>query len=128
MPRFAGRTAIVTGASRGIGLGIAKRLVEEGARVVLTARQAAALDEAVGELGGSEHAVGVAGRADDASHQAEVIQTAIRSFGGADLLVNNAGINPVASGLIDLDLGVARKIVEVNCFAAIEWTQQIYRA
>jgi NAD(P)-dependent dehydrogenase (short-subunit alcohol dehydrogenase family) len=45
MPRFAGRTAIVTGASRGIGLGIAQRLVKEGARVVLTARQAAALDE-----------------------------------------------------------------------------------
>ena len=53
--RFAGRTAIVTGASRGIGLGIAERLVADGARVVLTARKQEALDEAVKALGGAEH-------------------------------------------------------------------------
>ncbi|MEV0337382.1 SDR family NAD(P)-dependent oxidoreductase, partial [Nocardia sp. NPDC050717] len=45
--RFAGKTAIVTGASRGIGLGIAQRLVDDGAKVVITARKRDALDEAV---------------------------------------------------------------------------------
>jgi NAD(P)-dependent dehydrogenase (short-subunit alcohol dehydrogenase family) len=45
--RFAGRTAVVTGASRGIGLAIAERLVAEGAKVVITARKQEALDEAV---------------------------------------------------------------------------------
>ena len=59
-PRFEGRTAIVTGASRGIGLAIADRLVAEGAKVVITARKPDALDEAVAVLGGPEHALAVA--------------------------------------------------------------------
>jgi len=128
MSRFEGRTAIVTGASRGIGLGIAQRLVDEGARVVVTARKPEALEEAVAGLGGPERALGVAGKADDPDHQAEVVARAIETFGSADLLVNNAGINPVAGGLIDLDLAAARKTVEVNCFAAISWVQQARKA
>ena len=95
MPRFAGRTAIVTGASRGIGLAIAERLVADGAKVVVTARKQEALDEAVARLGGPEHAIGVAGQADDVDHQAEVVKRAIDVFGSVDLLVNNTGINPV---------------------------------
>ncbi|MEX0428098.1 SDR family oxidoreductase [Nocardioides sp. DS6] len=128
MSRFEGRTAIVTGASRGIGLGIARRLVDEGAKVVITARKPEALAEAVTALGGPEHALGIAGRADDVDHQAEVIGRAIDTFGSADLLVNNAGINPMAGGLLDLDLGAARKTIEVNCLAAISWVQQIRKA
>ena len=128
MSRFEGRTAIVTGASRGIGLGIARRLVDEGAKVVITARKPEALTEAVTALGGPEHALGIAGRADDVDHQAEVIGRAIDTFGSADLLVNNAGINPMAGGLLDLDLGAARKTIEVNCLAAISWVQQIRKA
>ena len=126
--RFAGRTAIVTGASRGIGLAIAQRLVDDGARVVITARKPDPLAEAVEQLGGSDHALGVAGHADDPEHQHEVVQKAIETFGGADLLVNNTGINPVYGPLIDVDLGAARKIFEVNCLAALSWVQQAYRA
>ena len=59
---LAGKVAIVTGASRGIGLGIAQRLVDEGARVCLTARKPEALDEAVAALGGPDHAIAVAGQ------------------------------------------------------------------
>ena len=128
MTRFEGRTAIVTGASRGIGLGIAQRLVDEGARVVITARKPEALEEAVAELGGPEKAIGVAGRADDAGHQAETVAKALNAFGSVDLLVNNAGINPTVSALVDLDLDAARKTIEVNCIAAIGWTQQAHRA
>ncbi|HWU23571.1 MAG TPA: SDR family oxidoreductase [Nocardioides sp.] len=126
--RFEGKTAIVTGASRGIGLGIAERLVADGARVVITARNKEALDEAVAHLGGSGVAVAVAGKADDTEHQAEVIRTAIDTFGGIDFLVNNTGINPVYGPLVDLDLNAARKIVEVNCIAAVSWVQHAYRA
>ncbi|NBE50013.1 SDR family oxidoreductase [Streptomyces boluensis] len=126
--RFEGRTAILTGASRGIGLAVAQRLVAEGGKVVVTAREQGALDEAVGQLGGPEHAVGVAGHAADVDHQAEVVKRAIEAFGSADLLVNNTGINPVYGPLMDLDLDVARKVVEVNCLAALSWTQQVHRA
>lgn len=126
--RFEGRTAIVTGASRGIGLGIAERLVAEGARVVLTARKAEALEEAVAVLGGPDVAVAVAGKADDPEHQADAVGQALERFGSLDLLVNNAGINPAYGPMIDLDLGAARKIVEVNCLAALAWTQAAHRA
>ena len=126
--RFAGRTAIVTGASRGIGLAIAERLVAEGAKVVVTGRNQPALDEAIVHLGGPEHASCVAGRVDDVGHQAEVVKHAVDVFGSADLLVNNAGINPTFGPLVELDLAVARKIVEVNCLAALSWVQHVHRA
>ncbi len=123
LARLAGRTALVTGASRGIGLGIAHRLVEEGARVVITARRREALDAAVAELGGPEHAVAVAGAADDPEHRAAAFAAAAEAFGPVDLLVNNAGINPAYGPLLDLDLDAARKIVEVNAIGTLAWTQ-----
>jgi 3-oxoacyl-[acyl-carrier protein] reductase len=126
--RFEGCTAIVTGASRGIGLGIAERLVADGARVVITARKQEALDEAVTRLGGPDVALAVAGKADDPDHQADVVRTAIDTFGSLDFLINNTGINPAYGPLIALDLGVARKIVEVNCIAMVSWVQHVYRA
>lgn len=126
--RFEGKTAIVTGASRGIGLSIAERLVADGARVVITARKKEALDEAVTHLGGNKVALAVAGRADDADHQEDTVRQAIDTFASIDLLVNNTGINPVYGPLVDLDLDAARKIVEVNCIAAVSWVQQVHRA
>ena len=126
--RLAGRTALVTGASRGIGLGIAERVVAEGGRVVLTARKQDALDEAVAHLGGPEHAVAVAGGADDPEHRAAAVAAAVETFGSLDLLVNNAGINPAYGPLMGLDLDAARKILEVNVTAALAWTQAAHAA
>ncbi|MFW6775930.1 SDR family oxidoreductase [Nocardioides sp. CPCC 205120] len=123
-PGLSGKTAIVTGASRGIGLAIAQRLVDEGARVVITARKDDALQAAVAELGGPEKAIGVAGRADDADHQADAVAKAIDTFGSLDLLVNNTGINPAYGPLMDLDLDAARKILEVNAIGTLAWTQR----
>ncbi len=126
--RFTGKTAVITGASRGIGLAIAQRLVEDGARVVITARKQEGLDEAVASLGGPERAVGLAGKADDPGHQADTVGLAVDSFGSLDFLVNNTGINPSYGPMVELDLGVARKIFEVNCLAALSWLQQAHRA
>ncbi|TNM36502.1 SDR family oxidoreductase [Nocardioides albidus] len=126
--RFEGKTAIVTGASRGIGLGIAERLVADGARVVITARKPEALEEAVARLGGPDVAIAVAGKADDLAHQDDAVAQAMDRFGSVDLLVNNTGINPAYGPVMDLDLGLARKVVEVNCIAALSWTQKVYRA
>jgi 3-oxoacyl-[acyl-carrier protein] reductase len=126
--RFEGRTAIVTGASRGIGLAIARRLVDDGARVVITARKPDTLEEAVAELGGPERADFVAGHADDPEHQAETVRRALESFGSLDLLVNNTGINPTYGPLMGIDPAAARKMVDVNCLSPISWIQQAHRA
>ena len=126
--RFEGKVALVTGASRGIGLGIAERLVADGAKVCITARKQEGLDEAVTALGGPGQAIAVAGRADDIEHQSNAFKRTIEAFGSVDLLVNNTGINPVYGPLVDLDLDAARKIIEVNCLAALSWVQQAHRA
>lgn len=126
MQGLAGKVALVTGASRGIGLGIAQRLVDEGAKVCITARKPEALEEAVQALGAN--AIAVAGKADDPEHREDAVRRTVETFGSLDLLVNNAGINPVAGPLIDFDLGAARKTVEVNALGALAWTQTAYRA
>jgi len=126
--RFTGKTAIITGASRGIGLAIAGRLVEEGARVVITARNKEGLDEAVASLGGPGRVVGIAGKADDLEHQTDTVRLAIDEFGSLDFLVNNTGINPSYGPMVELDRNVARKVFEVNCLAALSWVQQAHRA
>jgi 3-oxoacyl-[acyl-carrier protein] reductase len=124
--RFAGRVAIVTGASRGIGYGIAERIVAEGGQVCITARKVDALDAAVAQLG--DRAIRVAGRADDPDHQAEVFSTVTATFGRLDALVNNTGINPAYGPLADLDETVARKIMDVNVLAALMWARQAVQA
>ena len=118
------KVAIVTGASRGIGLGIARRLVADGARVIITARQPEALAEAVEVLGGPSHALAIAGHADDEAHQDEVVAAARETFGRLDYLVNNAGINPSYGPMLEMDIDSARKILEVNVLSAFSWTQK----
>ena len=128
MTRFAGKTAIVTGASRGIGLAVAERWVADGGQVVVTGRTRATLDEAVHTLGGPDRALGIAGKADDVAHQEDTVRRALEAYGSIDALVNNTGINPVYGPLVELDLGAARKVVEVNCLAAVSWVQQVHAA
>ncbi|MEU4197248.1 SDR family oxidoreductase [Kribbella sp. NPDC026611] len=118
-----GRTAIVTGASRGIGLAVAQRLVADGAQVIVTGRNKEALDEAVATLGGRKHALGIAGNAADASHRGAVVAAAVATYGSVDLLVNNTGINPIYGNLLDVDQTVAAKMVDTNVLAAIAWVK-----
>ena len=120
--------AIVTGASRGIGLGIAERLVAEGARVVITARKPEALAEAVERLGGPTRALGIAGNAADEAHQDEVIAAARETFGGLDYLVNNTGINPAYGPILETPTEAARKILDTNVIAAFSWTSKAVAA
>ncbi|MEV5667066.1 SDR family NAD(P)-dependent oxidoreductase [Streptomyces flaveolus] len=120
--RFSGRTAIVTGASRGIGLAMAERLVSEGARVCITARNAGPLEEAAAALP-RDSVITVAGKADDPEHRREVFDTVVREFGGLDVLVNNAGINPACGPHTELDFDVARKVLEVNVLATLARVQ-----
>ncbi|MCU1471637.1 MAG: 3-oxoacyl-ACP reductase [Glaciihabitans sp.] len=126
MARFDGKTALVTGASRGIGLAIAQRLVDDGARVVITARGQDTLDAAVAELG--SQALGVAGKADDPTHRADVFATIAREFGGLDFLVNNAGVNPAYGPALSVGDDAVRKILEVNVLGTLAWSRDAVAA
>lgn len=120
--RLVGKTAIVTGASRGIGLAIALRLAAEGARVAITARGTEQLGEAAAAFPPGS-VVTFAGHADDPAHRAAVMDGVVRLWGGLDILVNNAGINPAYGPLESVDMGAARKILEVNVLSTLAWTQ-----
>jgi 3-oxoacyl-[acyl-carrier protein] reductase len=92
-PDLEGRTAVVTGSSKGIGYAIAEALVDAGANVVLSARNAAEVGEAARRLEG--RGGGVLGVPCDVRRHADVrgmIAQAVERFGGIDVLVNNAGV------------------------------------
>jgi NAD(P)-dependent dehydrogenase (short-subunit alcohol dehydrogenase family) len=125
--RFAEHVAVVTGASRGIGLAVAERLIAEGARVVITARSQEGLDAALKRLG-TPHASGVAGHVDDSEHRAAVLAHTLERHGRLDHLVNNAGINPVYGPMAPTDLNAVRKMFDVNVLSAFEWARDAVEA
>jgi NAD(P)-dependent dehydrogenase (short-subunit alcohol dehydrogenase family) len=124
---FEGHVALITGGTRGIGLGIAQELVARGARVVVTARKPEELEKVVADLG-HDVAASARGSADDESHQAEAVALALERFGRLDHLINNAAVNPQYGPLVDADLSAVRKVMEVNVTAVLGWTQQAWRA
>ncbi|MBC2864294.1 SDR family oxidoreductase [Streptomyces mexicanus] len=127
LPELSGKVALVTGASRGIGYGVAEALVARGDRVCITGRNEDSLKEAVERLG-SERVIAVAGKAHDEAHQAEAVARVMEAFGRVDYLVNNAGTNPVFGPIADLDLNVARKVFETNVISALGFAQRTWHA
>jgi NAD(P)-dependent dehydrogenase (short-subunit alcohol dehydrogenase family) len=122
-----GRTAIVTGASRGIGLAIAQALAAVGASVVLTSRKQDAADEAAKQVP-SGQAVGFGAHATDEDAARACVDFTIERFGSLDILVNNAGTNPAYGPLIDQDHGRFAKIMDTNLWAPILWTSLAVKA
>ena len=125
-PNLSGRTAIITGGSRGIGLAIAQRLATAGANVVLTARKQESADAAAEQVGGS--AIGVAAHAVDEDAAKRCVDLTLDRFGSVDILVNNAGTNPAFGPLIDQDHARFAKIFDVNLWAPLLWTSLVVKS
>jgi NAD(P)-dependent dehydrogenase (short-subunit alcohol dehydrogenase family) len=125
-PDLSGRTAIITGASRGIGLAIAQRLAAGGANVVLTARKQESADAAAAQVGGK--AIGVAAHAVDEDAAKHCVDLTLDRFGSVDILVNNAGTNPAYGPLVEQDHGRFAKTFDVNLWAPLLWTSLVVKA
>jgi NAD(P)-dependent dehydrogenase (short-subunit alcohol dehydrogenase family) len=121
------QVALITGASKGLGLALATSLVEDGWSIVLDGRNSATLDEAVRTLRavpGSQTVVGIAGDVADPAHRAALVE-AVTGLGGLDLLVNNAstlGPSPLP-GLADYPLDEFAHVVGVNVLAPLALVQ-----
>jgi NAD(P)-dependent dehydrogenase (short-subunit alcohol dehydrogenase family) len=127
-----GKTALITGGSRGIGLALATRFVEAGANVMIVSRRADDLAEAAAGLmaaGAPEARVAWTaahvGKPEDA--QSCMVETLDR-FGQLDILVNNAGTNPHFGPMIDIDVAQAQKTFEVNQLSVLVWTAAAVKA
>jgi NAD(P)-dependent dehydrogenase (short-subunit alcohol dehydrogenase family) len=131
MSGLTGKTALITGASRGIGKAIAFALAGRGCDVVLSSRRQEALDEVAAELRAAHPGVRVLAKAAHVgSREAaqECVDAAVAEFGGVDVLVNNAGTNPYFGPLADLDVPRAEKIVQVNQLSIVLWTGLVWKA
>jgi NAD(P)-dependent dehydrogenase (short-subunit alcohol dehydrogenase family) len=125
-PTGGARTAIITGGSRGIGLAIARRFVEDGINVVVTSRTEDGAAAAAAELGAG--ASGFVAHAADADQASACVGFALARYGSVDILVNNAGTNPAYGPLVDVERSRFAKTVDVNLWAPLLWSGLVWRA
>jgi 3-oxoacyl-[acyl-carrier protein] reductase len=112
-----GRTAIVCGASAGMGLAVAESLSEEGANVVMLARRRDVLEREADRLG----ALAVRGDVTNPADIQRVVERAVDAFGGVDILVNNSG-GPPRTAALELDDQLVEETVELLLLSVIRLT------
>jgi len=112
------KVIVVTGGSRGIGLELARNLLGQGAKVVICGRKQENLTAAVDTLGGGERLLAVPAHVGREAEVENLFDSAVRQFGGLDVLVNNVGMNLLTSSVVDSDLAVWSKIIEGNLTGA----------
>jgi NAD(P)-dependent dehydrogenase (short-subunit alcohol dehydrogenase family) len=123
--RLDGKTALVTGASKGIGFAIAKAMAESGAKVMLSSRKQEQLEKAAAEIDGEVDVF--AANAGEPEQAEAAIGATLERFGALDVLVNNAATNPHFGKAIDVDLSRYDKTFQVNVRGLLVWTQLAYK-
>ncbi|GAB4205044.1 MAG: SDR family oxidoreductase [Roseiflexaceae bacterium] len=120
------RTALITGASRGLGFALARALAERGWRLIIDARNATALEQARHELARQTEVVALAGDVTDPAHRRSLAEAA-RAAGGLDALVNNAGaLGPSPQpALLDYPLDVLEQVYRTNVIAPLGLIQAL---
>jgi NAD(P)-dependent dehydrogenase (short-subunit alcohol dehydrogenase family) len=117
---FSGRTALVTGASRGLGRAVAARLLERGATVAIHVRDRTRAEATVRELGGSS--VAMAGDLEEDGVAVSVVERTVAEFGRLDILVNNAAL-PFTTRFEHITPDEWRRAVEINLTVPFLMTQ-----
>ncbi len=109
-----GKVVIVTGGSRGIGLELAKNLIEQKARVVICGRKKENLDTAVTEIKAGGDLLAVQAHIAKEEDVNALFETVMKKFGRLDVLINNVGMNLLTGSVADTDLATWQKIIESN--------------
>jgi NAD(P)-dependent dehydrogenase (short-subunit alcohol dehydrogenase family) len=116
-----GKVALITGASKGIGLAMARSFAGAGAKVMMFARKVEQLTEAAGSIDGETATF--AGNAGDVQAAKECVAATIERFGQLDILVNNAATNPYAGDTLGVDESRFDKTMQVNLRGPVFWCQ-----
>jgi NAD(P)-dependent dehydrogenase (short-subunit alcohol dehydrogenase family) len=116
------KTIVITGSTRGIGLGLAEAFLARGCRVMVSGRQPASVDQVVARLAGSHGEERVAGQPCDVTDYAQVEalwQAAVRVFGPVDIWINNAGIGNLLAPFWEIEPGLLKSVVETNLLGTL---------
>ena len=119
--RLSGKVALVTGGSRGIGFATAKILSENGATVVITAKNQERLEKASSRIPNS---IGIVANIRDKGDVKNVVDKTVEKFGKIDILVNNAGIFPKIKELHKIDEDEWNEVLDVNLSGQFRFTKE----
>ncbi|GFG38613.1 hypothetical protein Cfor_09219 [Coptotermes formosanus] len=124
--KLKGKVAIITASTDGIGFAIAERLAADGASVVVSSRKESNVTKAVEKLKASGYSVsGVVCHVSKASDRERLIKEAHEKFGGIDILVSNAAVNPAVGPVLESPEDIWDKIFEVNVKAAYLLSKEV---
>jgi 3-oxoacyl-[acyl-carrier protein] reductase len=123
--RLKDKVAIVTGASSDIGKGVAKRFVEEGAKVILIARKLEGLEKARKEIGNEKSTASISCDLTNESQVIQAVNQIISTYGKIDILVNNAGAINDPVHFHEMADAEIKKLIDVNLFGVFHMTKSV---